>query len=88
VLAKRLTVYVIGAYAIALENGLGRHISRVMQACFSGLLPLQLALEHLKRVSAKVSCRHLSEPPARPRIWTAAATDELARVAVDALEKP
>jgi pyruvate-ferredoxin/flavodoxin oxidoreductase len=55
ILAKRLRVHVIDAYGIALENGLGRHINTVMQACFfalAGLVPLEQALGDLRRAIA------------------------------------
>lgn len=54
--SKQLRVHVIDAYRIALENGLGRHINTVMQACFfalSGLMPLERALPALKQAITK-----------------------------------
>ncbi|HVY31058.1 MAG TPA: pyruvate:ferredoxin (flavodoxin) oxidoreductase [Polyangiaceae bacterium] len=56
ILSKQLRVYVIDAYSIALENGLGRHINTVMQTCFfalSGIVPLDEALANLKQAIAK-----------------------------------
>lgn len=56
ILAKNLRVWVVDAYGIALENGLGRHINTVMQTCFfalSAFMPLDQALSALKHAVAK-----------------------------------
>jgi len=56
ILTKQLRVYVIDAYSIAVESGLGRHINTVMQTCFfalSGLMPLERALASLKQAINK-----------------------------------
>jgi len=53
---RQLRVYVIDAYGIALEKGLGRHINTVMQTCFfalSELIPIEQALADLKHAIAK-----------------------------------
>ncbi|MFN7898306.1 MAG: pyruvate:ferredoxin (flavodoxin) oxidoreductase [Synechococcaceae cyanobacterium] len=48
---KHLTVWLINAYRVAREAGLGNHINTVMQACFfaiSGVLPRQQAIERIR----------------------------------------
>ena len=45
--AKNIKVWLINAYRVAREAGLGNHINTVMQACFfaiSGVLPRQQAI--------------------------------------------
>ncbi len=51
IVARRLRFFVIDAYSIAKELGLGRHISTVMQTCFfalSEVLPREDALRAIK----------------------------------------
>ena len=48
---KQLAVWVINAYRVAREAGMGPHINTVMQACFfavSGVLPRQEAIEQIR----------------------------------------
>ncbi len=63
-LKKRIRFYVIDAYQIALQCGLGRHINTVMQVCFFALndiMPLDDALaaikEAIERTYAKAGRR-------------------------------
>ena len=49
--AKKLAVWVINAYRVAREAGMGAHINTVMQACFfavSGVLPREEAIEQIR----------------------------------------
>jgi pyruvate-ferredoxin/flavodoxin oxidoreductase len=51
VLDKQLKVFVIDAYRVARQHGLGRRINTVMQTCYfalSGLLPRAEAIERIK----------------------------------------
>jgi pyruvate-ferredoxin/flavodoxin oxidoreductase len=51
VIAKRLKVYVINAYGVAKESGLGNRINTIMQTCFfaiSGVLPQEEAIARIK----------------------------------------
>lgn len=50
-LAKQLSFYVIDAYRVAQENGLGRRINTIMQTCFfaiSNVLPKDAAIAAIK----------------------------------------
>ncbi|MEZ5567599.1 MAG: pyruvate:ferredoxin (flavodoxin) oxidoreductase [Halioglobus sp.] len=52
ILDKALAFYVIDAYAVAREAGLGKRINTIMQTCFfaiSGVLPKNEALEAIKK---------------------------------------
>jgi len=54
--AKALTFYVIDAYAVANEVGLGRRINTIMQTCFfelSGVLPPDVAQKAIKEAIYK-----------------------------------
>lgn len=56
ILDKKISVYVIDAYAIAQASGLGRHINTVMQACFFALvdiIPHDQAITEIKRAGEK-----------------------------------
>ena len=51
IIEKELSFYVIDAYGIAAETGMGRRINTVMQTCFfaiSGVLPRDEAIEQIK----------------------------------------
>ncbi|MFQ5876462.1 MAG: pyruvate:ferredoxin (flavodoxin) oxidoreductase [Acidobacteriota bacterium] len=51
IIAKRLRLFVIDAYRVAREAGLGRRINTVMQTCFfaiSGVLPIDRAVSAIK----------------------------------------
>ncbi len=53
---KGLSFYVIDAYAIAAETGMGRRINTIMQTCFfaiSGILPKEEAIERIKEAVKK-----------------------------------
>ena len=53
---KKITFYVIDAYQVALEAGMGRRINTVMQTCFfaiSGILPQAQAIAAIKRAVEK-----------------------------------
>jgi pyruvate-ferredoxin/flavodoxin oxidoreductase len=52
VIEKRLRVYVIDAYAVAHDTGMGRRINTIMQTCFfaiSGILPRPDAIAAIKK---------------------------------------
>ena len=52
VIEKRLRVYVIDAYAVARDTGMGRRINTIMQTCFfaiSGILPRTDAIAAIKK---------------------------------------
>ena len=56
VLAKRLRLYVIDAYKVAEDAGMGNRINTVMQTCFfaiSGVLPRDEAIEQIKKAIQK-----------------------------------
>jgi pyruvate-ferredoxin/flavodoxin oxidoreductase len=56
VIDRRLEFWVIDAYAIATEVGLGGRINTVMQPCFfalSGVLPAEEAIDHVKQAVEK-----------------------------------
>ena len=51
IIAKRLNFYVIDAYSVARDTGMGSRINTVMQTCFfaiSGVLPRDQAIEAIK----------------------------------------
>jgi pyruvate-ferredoxin/flavodoxin oxidoreductase len=52
IINKNLKFYVINAYKVAREAGMGGHINTVMQVCFfavSGVLPREEAIEQIKK---------------------------------------
>ncbi|HLP91059.1 MAG TPA: pyruvate:ferredoxin (flavodoxin) oxidoreductase [Nostocaceae cyanobacterium] len=52
IIEKNLKFYVINAYQVAREAGMGGHINTVMQVCFfalSGVLPREAAIEEIKK---------------------------------------
>ncbi|MDK2970429.1 MAG: pyruvate-ferredoxin/flavodoxin oxidoreductase [Candidatus Sumerlaeota bacterium] len=56
IIAKELKLYVIDAYAVAHETGMGRRINTVMQTCFfaiSGVLPREEAITKIKQAIKK-----------------------------------
>ncbi len=56
IIAKRLHFFVIDAYRVAKENGMGGRINTVMQTCFfalSGVLPREQAIAAIKHAIAK-----------------------------------
>ncbi|OJZ18082.1 MAG: pyruvate:ferredoxin (flavodoxin) oxidoreductase [Thiobacillus sp. 65-29] len=56
ILAKRLQLWVIDAYAVAAEAGMGRRINTIMQTCFfaiSGVLPKDAAIAAIKEAVDK-----------------------------------
>jgi pyruvate-ferredoxin/flavodoxin oxidoreductase len=56
IISKRLAFYVIDAYKVARESGMGGRINTVMQVCFfaiSGVLPKGDAIEAIKKSIAK-----------------------------------
>ncbi|NMB90276.1 MAG: pyruvate:ferredoxin (flavodoxin) oxidoreductase, partial [Chloroflexi bacterium] len=51
ILAKKLRMFVIDAYAVAGQAGMGQRINTIMQTCFfaiSGVLPREQAIRHIK----------------------------------------
>jgi pyruvate-ferredoxin/flavodoxin oxidoreductase len=56
IIAKRLKFYVIDAYEVAKETGMGVRINTIMQTCFfaiSGVLPKDEAIEEIKKAIKK-----------------------------------
>ncbi len=56
ILAKKLKFYVIDAYAVAKDTGMGVRINTIMQTCFfaiSGVLPRDEAISQIKRTIKK-----------------------------------
>jgi pyruvate-ferredoxin/flavodoxin oxidoreductase len=56
IIDKHIRVFVIDAYKVAEENGMGKHINTVMQTCFfavSGVLPEDEAIAHIKDAVVK-----------------------------------
>ncbi|HEY9076676.1 MAG TPA: pyruvate:ferredoxin (flavodoxin) oxidoreductase [Anaerolineaceae bacterium] len=52
IIAKKLRFYVINAYEVAKQTGMGTRINTIMQTCFfaiSGVLPRDQAIEEIKR---------------------------------------
>ena len=51
IISKKLKFYVIDAYKVARETGMGARINTIMQTCFfaiSGVLPKDRAIEQIK----------------------------------------
>jgi pyruvate-ferredoxin/flavodoxin oxidoreductase len=56
IIAKKIEFYVIDAYAIAKQTGMGNRINTIMQTCFfaiSGVLPRAVAIEKIKLAAKK-----------------------------------
>src|SRR5574341_512069 len=56
ILAKKLKFFVIDAYKVAKETGMGVRINTIMQTCFfavSGVLPREEAIAHIKKAIEK-----------------------------------
>ncbi len=56
IIAKKIEFYVIDAYAIAKQTGMGNRINTIMQTCFfaiSGVLPRDVAIEKIKLAAKK-----------------------------------
>ena len=56
IIAKRLKFYVIDAYRLAKELGLGQRINTIMQTCFfaiTNIIPLDEAIAHIKEAIRK-----------------------------------
>ncbi|MFQ5575524.1 MAG: pyruvate:ferredoxin (flavodoxin) oxidoreductase [Anaerolineae bacterium] len=56
IVSKKLKVYVIDAYPVAKENGMGVRINTIMQTCFfaiSGVLPQDEAIAQIKKAIQK-----------------------------------
>ncbi|RMH20056.1 MAG: pyruvate:ferredoxin (flavodoxin) oxidoreductase, partial [Acidobacteria bacterium] len=52
IVAKKLRLFVVDAYRLAREAGLGGRINTIMQTCFfalSGVLPIERAIDRIKR---------------------------------------
>ena len=68
ILEKRLQFYVIDAYRVAKNNGMGRRINTIMQTCFfaiSGVLPREQAIAQIKRAIEKTYGKRGKEIVAR-----------------------
>jgi pyruvate-ferredoxin/flavodoxin oxidoreductase len=84
---KKLRFYVIDAYKVAEEAGLGRHLSTVMQACFfslSRVLTPELATAKIKASIEKAYGKRGAEVVRRNFAAVDAALGHLAEVAVPA----
>ncbi len=60
IIEKQIKFYVIDAYKVAAEVGMGRHINTIMQTCFfaiSGVLPREEAIGHIKYAIKKTYSR-------------------------------
>jgi pyruvate-ferredoxin/flavodoxin oxidoreductase len=60
ILEKQLKVYVIDAYKVAKDTGMGVRINTIMQTCFfavSGVLPRDEAIAHIKKTIEKTYAR-------------------------------
>jgi len=56
---KRIRFYVVDAYKVATETGMGQRINTVMQTCFfaiSGVLPREKAVAAIKEAARKTYC--------------------------------
>jgi len=56
IIDKKLTFYVIDAYKVANESGMGQRINTIMQTCFfaiSGILPREEAIDKIKKAVEK-----------------------------------
>ena len=56
IISKKLSFYVIDAYAIARKTGMGSRINTIMQTCFfaiSGVLPRDVAIDKIKHAAEK-----------------------------------
>jgi pyruvate-ferredoxin/flavodoxin oxidoreductase len=87
IIDKRLRFYVIDAYQIAEEVGLGRHLSTVMQACFfalSKVLPAAEATAKIKAAIEKAYGKRGAEVVKRNHAAVDAALDHLREVRVPA----
>jgi pyruvate-ferredoxin/flavodoxin oxidoreductase len=64
IVAKRLRLFVIDAYAVAEGAGIGRHINTIMQTCFfaiADVLPRERALERIRAAIGKTYGRRGTE---------------------------
>src|SRR5512133_2988928 len=64
ILDKRLKFYVIDAYKVAKDTGMGVRINTIMQTCFfaiSGVLPRDEAIGHIKKTIEKTYARKGAE---------------------------
>ncbi|MFY3745078.1 pyruvate:ferredoxin (flavodoxin) oxidoreductase [Anaeromyxobacter sp. Red801] len=64
ILSKGLKLYVIDAYKVARETGMGVRINTIMQTCFfaiSGVLPRDEAIGHIKKTIEKTYARKGAE---------------------------
>src|SRR6266568_4338290 len=60
IVSRRLKFYVIDAYTVAKESGMGGRINTIMQTCFfavSGVLPREEAIESIKHAIEKTYAR-------------------------------
>jgi len=60
ILQKDLKFYVIDAYKVARDTGMGQRINTIMQTCFfaiSGVLPRDEAIKHIKKTIEKTYAR-------------------------------
>ena len=74
IIQKRLKFYLIDAYQVARETGMGNRINTIMQTCFfaiSGVLPREQAIEAIKNAIVRPTANAVR--PSSPRTlspWT------------------
>ena len=85
IINKRLKFYVINAYEVAREAGMGGRINTVMQTCFfalSGVLPKEEAVEQIKKYIRKTYGKKGEEIVRRNILAVESALEHLYRVEV------
>jgi pyruvate-ferredoxin/flavodoxin oxidoreductase len=88
IVAKKLKVYSIDAYAVAGETGMGGRINSIMQTCFfaiSGVLPREEAIAQIKKAIEKTYGKKGAEVVKRNFASVDAALDNLHEIAVGPL---
>jgi pyruvate-ferredoxin/flavodoxin oxidoreductase len=88
IVAKKLKVYSIDAYAVAGETGMGGRINSIMQTCFfaiSGVLPRAEAISQIKKAIEKTYGRKGAEVVKRNFASVDAALDNLHEIQVGPL---
>ena len=87
IIEKRLKVYVVDAYKIASESGLGGRMNTIMQTCFFALanvLPMDEAIGHIKTAIEKTYSKRGRTIVDRNCAAVDAATDALQQVTIPA----
>jgi pyruvate-ferredoxin/flavodoxin oxidoreductase len=63
ILEKKLSLYVIDAYSLARESGVGPRINTIMQACFFGITELLPREEALERIKSSLAATYAKKGP-------------------------